>query len=118
MEDGRASGPASSGGFADYEADRWLGNFVTRRGVRYTLSVETHADAAALRPFAPRFVVQPSPSINQDEMVKTTLFWLAAGLVGAAGFTVFAAGLWLERRNRRVPAAAPADAPPPGRPHG
>ncbi len=95
---GRAAGIAGAGGFSIDEVDRWLGSFVARRGLHYTLTVETHANAAALQPFAPRIVIQPSPSINRDEAVTAAFVWLSAAACATAGFAALVVGALRRQR--------------------
>ena len=100
IAEGRASGIADAGGFSDAEVDRWLGSFVTKRGPQYTLRAETHAVAETLQPFSPRLVVQPSPSIKQDEAIATTFVWMTAGLCGSAGIAALLVAVVRSRRSK------------------
>lgn len=100
-EMGRVSGLAAGGTFGADETDRWLGTFEAEPGRRYTLTVETHANAAALQPFSPRLLVQPSSSIIRDEHLTTTVVWAIGGWFGTVGLGLLGFAAWLDRRARR-----------------
>lgn len=104
VQEGRASGLADAGGFRVGEVNRWLGSFITQRGSRYTLGIETHANATALKPFGPRIVVQPSPSMNHDEVAMTTVLWLYAALSAGSGAALIVSAM-ARRRRTTQPAA-------------
>jgi hypothetical protein len=98
---GRVSGLAASGTFGADDADRWLGTFMAERGRRYTLTVETHMSAAALQPYSPRLLVQPSSSIIRDEYLKTAVVQVVGGWVGTVGLALLGLAWWLNWRGRK-----------------
>ncbi len=96
-QEGEATGLAEAGGFSADEADRWIEAFDLRRGTRYTLSIETHADAISLAPFRPRIVLQSGPAMNRDEAMTTFLIWVVAALFGFVGIGALGTAVVLQR---------------------
>jgi hypothetical protein len=98
-EAGVVAGIADGGGFSSEASYRTIAVFNAKRGERYRLDGETSLDANALAFAQPRIVVQPTGMTNENEIVTTLAYWLAAGLSGVIGVSLLGRDIWRLRRD-------------------
>jgi len=88
-----------SGMWANNTISRALGHFDGRRGLRYVLDVDVHADGSVLAAGNPTLVVEVDPEFTEGIMAWSAILFVCSGLLVVIGVIVLVIAYRKDRRT-------------------